>query len=274
MMRLQTRSSQRMKGRGSMQPEMNEHLQAERDLHTVMVAGHGVDPAPIPNASNASGQPDGAKHAKTKQHDDGFGIRDFLVWCGIPIIVMLLIRIFLLGFYVIPSGSMMNTIQINDRVIGSKLTPTVFDLQRGDIVVFKDPGGWLTADQTNSGSNEFLIKRLIGLPGDTVACEGGGQPITVNGVAIDESAYLREGVTPSDFPFSVTVEAGHIFVMGDNRSNSADSRYHLEESTHGMVPIDNVISVALVTYWPISHIGLLDSHREVFANVPDPQSAQ
>ena len=84
------------------------------------------------------------KHAKDKNNsDDSFGLRDTLVWCGIPIIIVLLIRIFLLGFYVIPSGSMMNTIEPGDRVITSKLTPKVFDLKRGDVVVFKDPDHWL-----------------------------------------------------------------------------------------------------------------------------------
>lgn len=254
-----------------MPAETDENLQARRDLHTVMIADHGVNPAPVPEMPKQTERP---AHETRKRGSENFGIRDFLIWCGIPVIVMLLIRIFLLGFYVIPSGSMMDTIQIGDRVIGTKLTPSVFDLERGDIVVFRDPDNWLAENQTSSGGEEYLIKRLIGLPGDTVACKGPGQPVTVNGEAIDESAYLREGVNPSDFAFSATVEEGHIFVMGDNRSNSADSRYHLDESTHGMVPIDNVASVAVATYWPADHMGLLDSHREVFEKIPDAQSAQ
>ncbi|NAB09392.1 signal peptidase I, partial [Enterococcus durans] len=105
---------------------------------------------------------------------DSFGLRDTLVWCGIPIIIVLLIRIFLLGFYVIPSGSMMNTIEPGDRVITSKLTPKVFDLKRGDVVVFKDPDHWLRQEDSSKLGGDYLIKRLIGLPGDTVACEGPG----------------------------------------------------------------------------------------------------
>ena len=154
------------------------------------------------------------KHAKDKNNsDDSFGLRDTLVWCGIPIIIVLLIRIFLLGFYVIPSGSMMNTIEPGDRVITSKLTPKVFDLKRGDVVVFKDPDHWLRQEDSSKLGGDYLIKRLIGLPGDTVACEGPGKPITINGVAIDESAYIRPDVDPSSFAFNVTVTEGHVFVM-------------------------------------------------------------
>ena len=128
------------------------------------------------------------RHAKEENNSgDSFGLRATLVWCGIPIIIVLLIRIFLLGFYVIPSGSMMNTIEPGDRVITSKLTPKVFDLKRGDVVVFKDPDHWLRQEDSSKLGGDYLIKRLIGLPGDTVACEGPGKPITINGVAIDES---------------------------------------------------------------------------------------
>ena len=160
------------------------------------------------------------KHAEEKNNSgESFGLRDTLVWCGIPIIVVLLIRVFLIGFYVIPSESMMNTIEPGDRVITSKLTPKVFDLKRGDVVVFKDPNHWLQQENSGKLGGDFLIKRLIGLPGDTVACEGPGKPVTVNGTAIDESSYIRPGVVPSSFPFSVKVTAGHVFVMGDNSSD-------------------------------------------------------
>lgn len=210
------------------------------------------------------------KHAEEKNNSgESFGLRDTLVWCGIPIIVVLLIRVFLIGFYVIPSESMMNTIEPGDRVITSKLTPKVFDLKRGDVVVFKDPDHWLQQEDNSKFGGDYLIKRLIGLPGDTVACEGLGKPITVNGVAIDESSYIRPGVDPSSFAFSVTVTEGHVFVMGDNRANSADSRYHQNDSSHGLVPISDVVGVGLARYWPLNRISGLDSHHEVFADVPE-----
>ena len=188
------------------------------------------------------------KHARRRvESEESFGLRDTLIWCGIPIVIVLLVRMFLFGFYVIPSGSMLNTIEPGDRVITSKLTPKVFKLQRGDVVVFKDPG----------------------LPGDTVACEGPGKPVTVNGVAIDETSYIRSGVDPSSFAFSEKVTAGHVFVMGDNRANSADSRYHQDDSSHGLVPVSDVVGVGLVKYWPLNHISTLDAHHDVFKDVPE-----
>ena len=94
--------------------------------------------------------------------------------------------------------------------------------------------------------------------------------MTINGVAIDESSYLKPGVQPSDFAFNVTVTEGHIFVLGDNRANSADSRYHQDDGSNGLVPISDVLGVAIVRNWPLNRIGRLDSHHEVFANVPNP----
>ena len=218
-------------------------------------------------ASGSAYEASSAKRGTHAENQSG-SIREFLVWCGVPILIVLFMRLFLFGFYVIPSGSMLDTIEINDRVITTKLAPDIIKLQRGDIVVFKDPSHWLQSE-SSLGSND-LIKRLIGLPGDTVACAGAGQPVTVNGVAIDESSYVKPGVQPSDFPFSVTVTENHIFVLGDNRANSADSRYHQDDGSNGLVPINDVLGVAIVRNWPLNRIGKLDAHHEVFANVPDP----
>lgn len=88
-------------------------------------------------------------------------------------------------------------------------------------------------------------------------------------MAIDESSYIRSGVDPSSFAFKVKVTAGHIFVLGDNRANSADSRYHQDDSSHGLVPIDDVVGVGLATYWPLNRIGALDAHHDVFKDVPE-----
>ncbi|RSX55343.1 signal peptidase I [Bifidobacterium samirii] len=201
--------------------------------------------------------------------DDAFGLRDMLVWCGVPVLVMLLLRLVLFGCYMIPSGSMLDTIELGDRVVTSKLSPRFIDLQRGDIIVFHDPANWLSSEKQSTVGGDYLIKRLIGMPGDTVSCAGAGEPITVNGVAVDESAYLKPGVDPSAFPFSVTVTEGHVFVMGDNRANSADSRYHQNDGANGLVPIDDVVGVAVARYWPLDRISLLSGHHDVFADVPD-----
>nr|WP_140494927.1 signal peptidase I [Bifidobacterium sp. UTBIF-78] len=268
---------------------------AARDARTFQVADHGVDVSPVPpavpphaayaaepsaeSAGHADGsgrrQPDGsvtatdaAAGAETKSNDR-FTFRDFLLWCGVPVLIVLLIRILLVGFYEIPSRSMMDTVVPGDRVVASKLTPKVFDLKRGDVVVFKDPNNWLSEEQSGGFGGGYLIKRLIGLPGDVVECKGAGQPVTINGVAINESSYIRPGVEPSAFPFSVTVTEGHIFVMGDNRANSADSRYHQDDADRGLVPISDVVGVGFVRYWPLDRISLIDSHHEVFDAVPE-----
>nr|WP_269329650.1 signal peptidase I [Kineosporia babensis] len=196
----------------------------------------------------------------------------------------LLIKTFLVQAFFIPSPSMENTLLTGDRVLVSKLTPGPFDLKRGDIVVFKDPGGWL-GDSTvaeagavhkvlsfvglvPSNSDDHLIKRVIGMPGDVVACCDEQGRITVNGVAIDEP-YLYPGDSPSDKTFSVTVAAGHIWVLGDHRSVSQDSRYH-PDVNNGMVPEANIVGRAFVNVWPLSRFGLLRNPSSTFVNVPAP----
>lgn len=241
-----------------MQP--SSHPDAERDLRTMMVADHGVDPSPLPQ------QP---RHKSPQEGSAMLGLRDTLIWCGIPVLIIALLRIFVFGLYTIPSGSMEDTIQPGDRVMTLSLAPRQVNLQRGDIVVFKDPANWLSSEQNSSlFGDDRLIKRLIGLPGDVVECDGEGSPVTINGVAIDESSYIRSGVSPSSFPFHVEVTEGHVFVMGDNRSNSADSRYHQDDGQDGLVPLTDIEGVALATYWPLNRIGVLSAHHEVFSDVP------
>ena len=245
---------------------------------TAVVASSASNVASSVAAAAAGGGDGGDKDPRNPQHatksmeqaiDDAFGVRDMLVWCGMPVLIMLLLRIVLFGCYMIPSGSMLDTIELGDRIVTSKLSPRFFDLQRGDIIVFHDPANWLSSEKQSAVGGDYLIKRLIGLPGDTVSCAGAGEPVTVNGVAVDESAYLKPGVDPSAFPFSVTVTEGHVFVMGDNRANSADSRYHQDDGANGLVPIDDVVGVAVARYWPLDRISLLSGHHDVFSDVPD-----
>lgn len=239
-------------------------MQPNDDRHTLMVADHGVNPAPMTADNNAV-----ATLRRQRGHSSASSAwHDVLIWCGIPVLVVLLIRIVLIGCYVIPSGSMRDTIQPGDRVATSKLAPSIDGLHRGDIIVFDDPSNWLSQEDRGALGGDYLIKRLIGLPGDVVECDGAGEPIRINGVAVDERAYLRDGVEPSAFAFRVEVSAGHVFVMGDNRANSADSRYHQDDSEHGLVPIKNIVGVAVARYWPIARIGTLDSHHDTFADVP------
>ncbi|WEV72217.1 signal peptidase I [Bifidobacterium sp. ESL0790] len=234
------------------------------DSHIVDVAGYGVDPRPRPRTL-----------AERPEHksgpEDTSGVKDVVISTLVVIVVMVLLRVFVLGIYKIPSGSMLDTIEIGDHVVTNKLDPGVFKLKRGDVIVFKDPANWLR-DQPGLESDD-LIKRLIGLPGDSVECKGAGAPVTVNGVAVDETSYIKPGVNPSNFAFKVNVTAGHLFVMGDNRSDSADSRYHADDGDGGLVPISDVEGVAVLTIWPFARFGVMKSHHEVFAAVPGVPSA-
>ena len=182
-------------------------------------------------------------------------IRGYLLTVIAVMLVVLLGRTFVFNVYVIPSRSMEDTLQIGDRVFASRLTPRLFTLHRGDIIVFKDPADWMEGEQLPTNlmsiidSNRYLIKRVIGLPGDIVQVKDGYTYI---------SAYLKSGVNPSDSPFSVTVTDSNVFVLGDNRSNSRDSRYHLDDGNNGLVPYDDIQGVALFRFWPFTRIGILN----------------
>nr|WP_276611042.1 signal peptidase I [Kineococcus siccus] len=192
---------------------------------------------------------------------------------AVALVVSLVVKTFLLQAFFIPSESMEQTLDIGDRVIVSKLTPGPFELHRGDVVVFSDPGGWLpptvptqrgavgtvVADTLTfvgllpEDSDDHLIKRVIGLPGDRVVCCDAQGRITINDTPIQEGAYLAAGAAPSEEAFDVTVPAGQLWVMGDNRARSADSRYNRDKPYGGFVPLDHVVGRAYAVVWPVSH---------------------
>lgn len=212
-------------------------------------------------------------------------LREVTLVVGIALGLSLLIKTFLMQAFYIPSESMQNTLQVGDRVLVSKLTPGPFDLHRGDIVVFSDSGHWLpaTAGESHAGvgeavrnvltfvgllpadSSDHLIKRVIGMPGDTVACCDSKGRVTVNGVAVNEP-YLYPGNSPSEEDFTVTVPAGSVWVMGDHRANSQDSRYH-RSVRDGTVPIDDVVGRAFVVVWPLDRTGVLHRPSDAFQAV-------
>jgi signal peptidase I len=192
---------------------------------------------------------------------------------AIALVLAFLIKTFLVQAFVIPSGSMQNTLAINDRVLVNRFANWMGDKpNRGDIVVFQDPGGWLedqpakpknvvgkalTAIGLLPEDNGDLIKRVIGIPGDHVACKGPNSPVTVNGVALTEP-YLYPDNQASLDPFDVVVPPGHLWVMGDHRAVSEDSRPHERAKPGGgMVPISNVVGHAVLIVWPPSHFGTL-----------------
>ena len=200
------------------------------------------------------------------------------------LVIAFLVKTFLLRGFYIPSGSMEQTLQVNDRVFINVAGSYFNEPKRGDVIVFKDSQGWIPSTQKTSNplkdglsfvgilpdtSSNYLVKRVIGTPGDVVESDGTGK-IKVNGVEITEP-YLYPGNQPSEVPFKVTVPAGKYFVMGDHRSNSADSRYHISDGT-AFISKDDVQGNVFVVAWPLNHFGLLQDESSVFSSVPAPTS--
>jgi signal peptidase I len=208
--------------------------------------------------------------AATKRHRSFFKELPFLI--GVALILALLIKAFVVQAFYIPSGSMENTLRVGDRVLVNKLVYDFRDVHRGDVVVFSGADSWTsevtikkpsnpvakaltwvggTLGITSSGEKDF-IKRVIGVPGDHVVCCNAEGQITVNGVALDEN-YLYPGNVPSATSFDVTVPKGRLWVMGDHRAESSDSRSHLQVA-NGTIPINKVVGRAFVVVWPVSHV--------------------
>ena len=180
-------------------------------------------------------------------------LRDLVVVVLVALLVSWGVRTFLVRSFYIPSASMEDTLMIDDRVIVNELVPDLVGLDRGDVVVFHDPGGWLPGGAV--GGDDELIKRVVGLPGDTVSCCDAEGRMLVNGEPVDEP-YLADPDGPaSTIPFDVTVPEGAIWVMGDNRAHSADSRLHQSGPYDGFVPLDHVVGRAFVIVWPVSRWG-------------------
>lgn len=218
-------------------------------------------------------------------------VRDLAIIVLAALVVSFLIKTFLVRSFSIPTSSMEQTLQIDDRVIVSQLTPGPFSLSRGDVVVFVDPGGWLPSGLANEddpltrlfnwvgprlglpdqSGDQHLIKRVIGLPGDTVVCCDSLGAMSVNGVPLEEPYLsLPEGVTEvSGTTFSVSVPPDSLWVMGDNRYNSADSRANLSKPGGGFVPIDNVVGRAVVVSWPAENWAWLENYPAVFQGIPE-----
>jgi signal peptidase I len=221
----------------------------------------------------------------------GSFLRELLIVVVGALIVSSLLRAFVGQMFIIPSESMENTLLIGDRVVVQKIS----DPQRGDIVVFEDPGGWLDIEPAGdpgpmdrvlefigfptASSPEHLIKRVIGMPGDRVVCCDTEDRITVNGQPLDETSYLYSDpdgvkVAPSDIAFDVTVPADRIFVMGDHRDLSADSRCHLSDlsldgpaGSVAFVPLDKAVGPAFAIAAPFSRAEILQ-RPTTFATVP------
>ncbi|MGW8380732.1 signal peptidase I [Actinacidiphila sp. SB3-2] len=220
--------------------------------------------------------------------------KEIPILIGVALLIALVLKTFLVQAFVIPSGSMEQTIRIGDRVLVDKLTPWFGSKpHRGDVVVFKDPGGWLEGEQKPkqdppaglkqgkqllsfigllpSDDEQDLIKRVVGVGGDRVRCCDSAGKVTVNGTPLKEP-YVHPGNAPSQMKFDVTVPIGRVFVMGDHRANSADSRFHLREGHRGTVPEQDVVGRAVVIAWPFGHWRRLEEPA-TYASVTDAPGA-
>ncbi len=250
----------------------------DRDPTSGGSAGNGE--APVGKKNSDAGAETSEEASDTKDRDGGADKKQRSFWKELPLLIVIalalawLIKTFLLQAFSIPSASMENTLRIGDRVLVDKLTPWFgSEPERGEVVVFHDPGGWLgetvpvdTNPVTNaiqkglsfvglmpSAEEKDLIKRVIAVGGDTVECKGTG-PVKVNGKALDEP-YIYPGNTPcGDRPFGpIKVPQGRIWVMGDHRQDSLDSRYHQNLPGNGTVSVDEVVGRAVVVAWPIGN---------------------
>lgn len=211
---------------------------------------------------------------KVKRKRRRSAVKEIPILITVALMIALVLKTFLVQAFVIPSGSMEQTIRIQDRVLVDKFTPWFGSKPaRGDVVVFRDPGGWLPPSEKQkddvigvkqaklgltfigllpSDDEQDLIKRVVAVGGDHVVCCDKDGRVTVNAVPLIEP-YLNPGNAPSTLKFDVQVPKGRIFVMGDHRSNSADSRFHLDEAGDGTVSEEQVVGRAVVIAWPFSH---------------------
>ena len=203
-------------------------------------------------------------------------LRELPILVILALLVSLLIKSFLVQFFYIPSGSMENTLQIRDRVAVNRIPFIGNNVSRGDVIVFRDPAGWLPEADSESGNRvtnaireglvivgvvpnpakQYLVKRVIGVAGDKVVAKD--EVLTINGKPTNEP-YIFSGNTPSDTDFNITVPEGKVWVMGDHRGASGDSRVHQDDVNNGMVPVEKITGRVVATIWPLSRIGFISS---------------
>jgi signal peptidase I len=228
---------------------------------------------PVTQSGPDQPEPSDPEHLSFRQHALAF-VKELIAVVVGAVIVASLLRGFVGQMFLIPSVSMENTLQVEDRVVVAKLG----SIKRGQVIVFSDPGGWLTGTTAHERgpigkafqfvgvlpdtSTEHLIKRVIGMAGDHVVCCDEANRLTVNDKPLDETSYLTIGsdggqIQPSAIRFDVVVSNGHLFVMGDNREHSRDSRCHLNDVQAGaakgqnaFVSQDLVVGRAVAVIWP------------------------
>lgn len=227
---------------------------------------------PLPEAPSGRGRH--ARGRAPRQHSGGFGR-----WLGETTIIVVsalvlsaLVRAFLVQAFYVPSASMEDTLAVSDRIIASKITTTLGGVSRGEVVVFKDPGDWLPEPPPPpegvrgvmrtiltfigvlpSDSGNDLVKRVIAIGGDRILCCDASGRIVLNGTPLIED-YVT-GPT-NQVQFDVVVPPDSVFVMGDNRGNSRDSRFHLEVE-NGAVSTSDVVGRVVLVLWPLDRFTTL-----------------
>jgi signal peptidase I len=248
-------------------------------------------PVETPAVDDSAAQSDAIEKApvkKSKKEKKKSGpvraLVETVVIIAVALAAAVLIRLFLVQAFYVPSGSMENTLLPSDRIVASKITTHFTGVQRGQVVVFKDPGGWLPAPGPApsgfsgalhslftfvgllpSDSGNDLVKRVIGVGGDRIVCCDKDGHIELNGKSLIEP-YIKPGDTTDQVLFDVVVPKDSVFVMGDNRSNSRDSRYHLRVNDGG-VPVSDVVGNVFVTVWPLSRFSFM-SIPDTFSDIP------
>jgi signal peptidase I len=234
------------------------------------------DPAtPAPDAQSgaeiADEQVSADNEAKSGTKKRHFG-RDLAIIVVAALVLTILLKAFVVQVFSIPSGSMENTLLPGDRILVNKLVYQFRPIERGDIVVFSGTGSWdPTTPAPSNPIVRFLddakslvgvaapgtdyVKRVIGVPGDHVVCCNAQGQVTVDGVALSESSYLYPGAAPSQIRFNITVPPGRLWVMGDNRADSDDSRYRTGDPGGGTIPESAVVGRAFLIMWPLSRFG-------------------
>ncbi len=262
------------------------------DSSTAATTSSTTDPEPVDTDHEDS--PDAREQSSVEAGDAkntsllaraGRFVREVVVIVVVALVASALLRAFVVQAFFVPSGSMLPEIQLDDRILVSQID----SIERGEVVVFEDPGGWIPATEQApppgrirsafefigvlpASGHDHLVKRVIGLPGDHVICCDRAGKVTINGYAVDESDFIAPGQRKADnTPFDVIVPKDHVFVLGDNRYISGDSAKHIGTGDP-FIPTDLVTGRAFAVIWPTSNAHLLRIPK-VYDDVPDAAAA-